>query len=167
MVGNFNRKALELHTLSPIYLYKFFSHLFAFLFFAPSMYKNILPDGHIPRKKGSNVILTHLVFSKNNAVAIIWRKSSCCWGSRLVIRPKDFTIGGALCGHFTPDWKIRCGHLGFRILSRFEAWGCLGVNICSETAFLIVERRCFCKMCKITSDLPVVPWEKGSTLPIG
>ena len=103
----------------------------------------------------------------DNSVAIIWRKSSCCWGSRLVIRPKDFTIGGALCGHFTPDWKIRCGYLGFRILSRFEVWGWLGSNICSETAFLIVERRCFCKMCKITSDLPVVPWEKGSTLPIG
>ena len=158
--------------LYPPFICRSFSFvIFLPFFFLPqgssSMYMNILPDGHIPRKKGSNVTLTHLVFSKNNAVAIIWRKSSCCWGSRLVIRPKDFTIGGALCGHFTPDWKIRCGHLGFRILSRFEAWGCLGVNICSETAFLIVERRCFCKMCKITSDLPVVPWEKGSTLPIG
>ena len=53
-------------------------------------------------------------------------------------------------------------------ISDFESiWGVGLVGGCSETAFLIVERRCFCKMCKITSDLPVVPWEKGSTLPIG
>ena len=53
-------------------------------------------------------------------------------------------------------------------ISDFESiWGVGLVGGCSETAFLIDERRCFCKMCKITSDLPVVPWEKGSTLPIG
>ena len=55
----------------------------------------------------------------------------------------------------------------FGISASESIWGVGLVGGCSETAFLIDERRCFCKMCKITSDLPVVPWEKGSTLPIG